>query len=120
MRNLQFQDIFKMIRILKKAGLSKQARTVMLKAAEKMTEVKEGEEKAAINPKDLGMDFIFSIIENLGDAEDEVYVFFADLTGQSLEDIKKKELDELVGMINDFLQIPNLNSFFSKVFQLMK
>lgn len=111
MRNLQFQDTFKILRIMKKAGLSRQARTLMLKAAES-----EGD----IDVKSLGMDFIFSVLENLGDAEDEMYAFFADLTGKSTDDIKQMDLDEMVGMFEDFLSLPNLKTFFSKAFNMMK
>lgn len=115
MRNLQFQDVFKVIRILKKAGLSKQARIMMIKAAEK-----QKDDKIAIDVKELGIDFIFTILENLGDAEDEVYSFFADLTRKEVDVIKKQELDEMVGMFESFLKIPNLNSFLPKVLSMMK
>ena len=111
MRNLQFQDTFKMLRILKKAGVSRQARTMMAMAAES---------KDKLNIKELGMDFIFSVLESLGDAEDEVYAFFASLTGKELKAVKEMNLDEMVGMFEDFLSLPDLKNFFSKVFKLMK
>lgn len=123
MRNLQFQDLFKVIRILKKSGLSKQARTIMLKVAEQKAAAQANDSKdtpPTINAKELGMDFIFSVIENLGEAEDEFYSFFADLTGKTVDEIKKLELDEMVGMFEDFLKLPNLNNFFSKVSNMMK
>lgn len=96
---------------MKKAGLSRQARQFMLMAAES---------KENLDIKSLGMDFIFTVLENMGDAEDDVYAFFADLTGKEVKAIREMDLDEMVGMFEDFLQIPNLKNFFSKVLQSMK
>lgn len=114
MRNLQFQDIFKVIRILKKAGLSKQARTIMVKAAEAQANNKE------LDVKQLGLDFIFSILENSAEAEQEVYEFFAELKGSKPEEIKKMEFEEMMGMFEDFLKLPNLKGFFLKVSSMTK
>lgn len=111
MRNLQFSDVFAVIRIVKKAGLSRQARSMAVKAAES---------KGGIDPKELGMEFIFSIIEGLGDSQEEVISFFAKLKGVEESEIEKLSLEETVGMFEDFLKLPGLKGFFSKVLNTMK
>jgi gamma-glutamyl:cysteine ligase YbdK (ATP-grasp superfamily) len=108
MRDLKFPDVFTVIRIIKKAGISRQARAIFAETSEDTTQ------------KEIGARFLFSCVENLGEAQEEITDFLA-----SLKQIEKKELenlsiDETIEMISEFLNHPGLKNFLSSVSKLMK
>jgi gamma-glutamyl:cysteine ligase YbdK (ATP-grasp superfamily) len=108
MRELKFPDVFTVIRIIKKAGISKQVRSIFAEVDEQATE------------KELGAKFIFSVIENLGEAQDEITEFLASLKEVDKATVEQLSLEETMELIMDFLNHPGLKSFLLSVSKLMK
>lgn len=108
MRELKFPDVFTVIRIIKKAGISKQVRSIFADATEETSQ------------KEIGAKFLFSCIENLGEAETEITEFLASLKEVDKVNIEKMSLEETTVLIMDFLGHPGLKSFLSGVSKLMK
>jgi len=101
MRNLKFQDTFAVARILKKMHIR--------------PDVKDG-----MTQEQLGADLIFKFVENIGEAEEEVLAFLADLNGMEPKELAELDFEETVKMIEEFKNIKGLRSFFQQVGKLMK
>jgi hypothetical protein len=108
MRDLKFTDVFAVIRIIKKAEISAQARDIFASVDKDSTE------------KEIGAKFLFSCLENLGQAETEITEFLASLKGVSKEDIKKLNLEQTTELIMEFVNHKGMKSFLSSVSHLMK
>ncbi|WHY75705.1 hypothetical protein QNH20_16425 [Neobacillus sp. WH10] len=108
MRSLKFPDVFAVIRIIKKAGISRQVRAIFAETSEETSQ------------KEIGAKFIFLCIENLGEAQAEITEFLASIKEVSKEDIENLTLEETTELIKDFLNHPGLKSFLSSVSALMK
>lgn len=108
MRDLKFTDVFTVIRIIKKAGISKQVRGIFADMDDKSSE------------KEVGAKFIFSVIENLGEAQEEITEFLASLKEIDKSELEKLSIEETMDLIMDFLNHPGLKSFLSSVSKLMK
>jgi hypothetical protein len=107
-RDLKFTDVFTVIRIIKKAGISKQVRGIFAEMDEDSSE------------KEVGAKFIFSVIENLGEAQEEITEFLASLKEIEKTEIEQLSIEETMDLIMDFLNHPGLKSFLSSVSKLMK
>jgi hypothetical protein len=108
MRDLKFPDVFAVIRIIKKAGISRQVRTIFAESGEETSQ------------KELGAKFLFSVIENLAEAQTEITEFLASLKETNKEEVEKLSLEETMELLTDFLNHPGLKSFLSSVSKLMK
>jgi hypothetical protein len=108
MRSLKFPDVFAVIRIIKKAGISRQVRGIFAESGEETSQ------------KEIGAKFLFSCIENLGEAQEEITEFLASLKEVEKKEIEKLDLEETAELITDFLNHPGLKSFLSSVSKLMK
>ena len=116
MRGLQFQDVFTVARILKKMKLT--AQTIKDLTPEKIDKKNKAQLEAA--QQEMGMKIMFTLIENLGEAEEEFYKFIADLKRTDAESIKTMGFDELGQLVNEFKEMKGLNGFFTQVSKLMK
>lgn len=101
MRKLGFKDIFTVSRILKKMKLQ-------VEFAKGMTE------------EQMGTKFILAFVESIGEAEEEVTGFLADLKGLNDKQIKDLDLNQTFDLIMEFKEIPDLQDFFTRVSKLMK
>ncbi|MCM3665509.1 hypothetical protein M3204_13915 [Mesobacillus subterraneus] len=101
MRNLKFKDAFAVSRILKKMHIR--------------PDVQDG-----MTQEQLGADLVFKFVENIGEAEEEVLEFLADLKGIKPDELAKMDFEEAAKMIEDFKNIKGLQSFFQQVGKLMK
>jgi hypothetical protein len=108
MRDLKFPDVFAVIRIIKKAGISEQARTIFAGIDKNTTE------------KEIGAKFLFACIENLEQAQGEITEFMASLKEVKKEEIENLSLEETTELITEFLNHKGLKSFLSSVSHLMK
>ncbi|TWE06401.1 hypothetical protein FB550_102423 [Neobacillus bataviensis] len=108
MRDLKFTDVFAVIRIIKKAEISSQARAIFAGIDKNTTE------------KEIGAKFLFSCLENLGQAQSEITEFLANLKGVEKSEIENLSLEETTGMIMEFMNHKGLKSFLSSVSHLMK
>jgi hypothetical protein len=108
MRELKFPDVFTVIRIIKKAGISKHVRAIFADSTEETSQ------------KEIGAKFLFSCIENLGEAQAEITEFLASLKEVDEKVIENMSLEETTELIMDFLEHPGLKGFLSSVSKLMK
>lgn len=101
MRNLKLKDAFTVSRILKKMHIRPDL-------------------SDEITQEQLGADLIFKFVENIGEAEDEVTVFLADLLEIDVETLKEKDFDEMISIIEEFKNLKGIQGFFTQVGKLMK
>lgn len=120
--------VFKLSRILKKTGLARQALALFKpdKKAEKGLSPEENADKdlssEAVKAKreEMGMDIIASIIENAGEAENEVYDLMAIMSGVPVADIKKMELKDVQAFIRAVGETEDLKDFFTQALRSAK
>ncbi|CAM3678787.1 hypothetical protein GCM10009865_47630 [Aeromicrobium ponti] len=108
MRDLKFTDVFAVVRIIKKAGISEQARSIFAGINKDTTE------------KEIGAKFLFSCIENLGEAQAEITEFLASLKEVQVSEIEKLKLEDTMELMTEFMNHKGLKSFLSSVSHLMK
>lgn len=101
MRSLKFTDVFTVSRILKKMQIKPNF-------------------SADHTQESLGAEIIIKFFENLGDAEEEVTSFLADLKGMSKEDFQKLSFEESAKVLQEFKEMPGLKGFLDSVTKLMK
>lgn len=101
MRQLKFKDTFTVSRILKKMKIK--------------PDVKDG-----ITQEEFGAAILFKFIENLGDAEEEVTAFLADLKGIKSEELSELDMDQFGEIIEEFKNLKGLQGFFMQVGKLMQ
>lgn len=100
MRNLELRDVFTLSRILKKMQLKIDTK--------------------GFSAEELGNNLLFQFIENIGEAEKEVTEFLADLKGIDVERLRSSSIEEVFAMIDEFKELPGLNTFFTQVGKSMK
>jgi hypothetical protein len=98
MRALKTKDIFTVSRILKKMKIK--------------PEVNQDTTQAQ-----LGVELMIQFVQNLGEAEEEVSAFFADLKGITPAEFAELDLEETAEIINEFKQLKGLNAFLSQAFK---
>lgn len=101
MRSLKLKDAFAVSRILKKMHIRPDI-------AEGMTE------------QHFGTELIMKFVENIGEAEEEVLAFIADLKGMDKEELANLDFEEAATLIEDFKNLKGLQGFFTQVGKLMK
>jgi hypothetical protein len=101
MRSLKLKDAFTVSRILKKMQIR--------------PDISDG-----ITQEQLGAEIIFKFIENIGDAEEEVIAFLADLKGMKPETLTELDFDEVVNILEEFKNLKGIQGFFQQVGKLMK
>lgn len=131
MRGLQLQDVFTVVKMLKKMNLNKDSLKGLyekfdpksvdvtgMNEEEAKNRIKEAKEEA-LNSK--GMEVLFVILENIGEAEEDFYKLIADLKEFSDPNTAKKMSFEELGMfINEIRGLKGLNGFFTQVSKFMK
>lgn len=101
MRSLVFKDVFTVSRILKKMKIR--------------PEIVDG-----ISQEQFGAEVFFKFIENIGDAEEEVIAFIADLKGIKAKELANMDFEQVNNLIEEFKEMKGLKGFFTQVGKLMK
>ncbi|MEG1704794.1 MAG: hypothetical protein RR090_12165 [Niameybacter sp.] len=111
MRRLQFQDAFKVARIIKKGSIKEAL----------VSKVQEINAKGVKDQEKVGIDIIFTLLECAGDeaVEQELYSFLASVFELEAEEVKTMELDPLMHYFKQLSQENNLADFFKKATNLM-
>lgn len=131
MRGLQLQDVFTVVKMLKKMNLNKDSlkglyekfdpKTVDIEGltdAQAKKKIKEAKEEA-LNSK--GMEVLFVILENIGEAEEDFYKLIADLKQYADSDTARKmSFEELGIFVNEIREMKGLKGFFTQVSKFMK
>ncbi|WP_100406265.1 hypothetical protein [Bacillus solitudinis] len=101
MRSLVFKDVFTMSRILKKMQI-------------------KPEYKKSMSQEELGIEIMLKVVEGIGDAEQEVTAFLADLKGIDVGRLATFDAEETFALIEEFKEHPQVNSFLQRAIKLMK
>jgi hypothetical protein len=101
-RELIFNDAFKLSRILKKINIKNEI------------DVKDKTQE------EVGVSMFLAVGENLHLAEKEINDFMGDLFGMSGEDFGKQGTDEVLKCFDEFKNSKGVTSFFKLAAQLMK
>lgn len=112
MRKLNFEDVFTITKIIKKMNIKNEIK-------ECIGSVNKSD-KSKSSVESLGIDIALIFIENVGNAEREVYSLFSSLTGKKVEEVKKLELTEIVDMIKELFTNEDVKKVFSTALNLKK
>lgn len=105
MRNLNNKDLFKVMRIMRKANIKEEFINMEL--------------PDDLNEDQFGTMMIFQVIESAPQAEKEIFEFLADVGGVSVKEIENDEF-ELLPKIIDHLQTQDkLITFLKQAFKSM-
>ena len=114
MRNLQFQDVFTMSKIIKKTGIKNEVKDIFID-----TENRTGKHNNEIT-QEQGLQLSLLLFENLHYAEDEIFEFLTDLSGIKSEKLKKLSIGETIELFKAFGKLEGLENFFASAAKLMK
>lgn len=78
-------------------------------------EIKDG-----VTQEQFGADLVFNFLENIGEAEEEVLGFIADLKGIKPDELANMDFEQVGTIIDEFKQMKGLKGFFTQVGKLMK
>ena len=108
MRTLQNTDIFAFGRILSKANLKEEIKTI---ATDKNA-----------TPESLGFDLLFTLFTNCSNrqVEEEIFVFLASLFDEDVETVKEMDPFETVEKLKDVADWEKWKDFFSLGAKLVK
>lgn len=111
MRELQLQDAFDVVRLIKKSGMKQVLQEVLI----------EGR-KSNASAEEIGIKVLMSLMDAAGDEamQKEVYALLGSITELGDEAIKTISLDGFADILKQFKEKNNLKSFFAAVKALMK
>lgn len=117
-RGFIFSDVFLVVKILKKIGITRLKETL---TADKITELmnKDTEESSKILGFNLIMEVMGIVFENLELVEDDVYKLFAGLTGKDTEEVRNLPFGTVVEIVKEILGKDNTMDFFQDVSKLV-
>lgn len=104
MRKLQSTDFFSFTRIIKKMGIRKEIKDL----ATTLGKTKDKE----IAEKEMQIELIMIFIENIGNAETEVYKFVANISEKTQEELK--DLDIFMESLEAIFKDKTITSFFKQ------
>ncbi|MFS0864127.1 hypothetical protein [Fredinandcohnia sp. 179-A 10B2 NHS] len=108
---LTTKHLFPLIRLVNKLKLKEDIKSFYFNKAD-VTD-KTQEEKDRIQ-QEKGMDFIFSLLEKVPNAEDEFYSFLALYSGKKKEEIVESDLSLPIEILKDIIQDKNFVVFFQQ------
>lgn len=106
MRKLQFQDTFKVSRLIKKTGI----KDILINA------FKEGK-KEGVSQEDIGVDTFFAVLESVLEEENEatIYEFMAGIAETDPEKVKCMSFEELKEFFRQLAKENDLEFFLKLV-----
>lgn len=114
LRELKFQDVFTISRIIKKTGIKDEIKGIFY---DKVDE--SGMENTDVT-QEQGLQLALILFENIHRAENEIYEFLSDLSGIDKEKILELSLDETMKLLLSFGQMEGIGNFFGSAAKLMK
>lgn len=101
MRNLKFKDVFTLSEIIDKMGLKADINKLF-------DEAKKADDAQAY----VGGQLMMLMVSRIYKAEKEVYTFFADLTGKTVQEVEDMSLSEMKDLIKELVK-SDIMSFFN-------
>jgi hypothetical protein len=105
MRNLNNKDLFKIMRILRKANIKEDL--LKMKMPKNATD------------QESGMMLLLQFMESAPNAEKEIFEFLADVGGVEVENLENDEFDLLPDIIQHLTKQEKLVNFLSQAFKSM-
>lgn len=107
MRDLSFEDMFTISKIIKKMNIKNEIKVLIMDA--KKDKKADGENAA----QSLGIDVALIFVENIGSAEREVYQLFASLIEKKVEEVKKMKATEVFEIVKGLFENEDAKKVFS-------
>lgn len=108
---LQTQDMFKLLKIVKKTGMFENIKDLF-----KNVQGKSKEELEKVQTE-VGMDIVIGILSGLDNAENEIYELVGSVTGKKAKEVAEQDLTTTMEVIQEILKSEVFKSFlhfFSK------
>lgn len=106
-RGLKTKDLFSIIRIIKKMNMKGEIK----KLVTDITGKTEKEKKVAM--QGLKADLMMLFIENITNAEQEIYKFLGSLSDKTPQEIEDQELEDTLEMIEELFKQEKFKDFLS-------
>ncbi len=106
-RGLRTKDLFSIIRIIKKMNMKGEIK----KLVTDITGKTEKEKKVAM--QGLKADLMMLFIENIANAEQEIYKFLGDLASKTSQEIENQSPKDTIKMLEELLSTENFGDFLS-------
>ena len=104
MRKLELSDVFKLSEMIDVMGIDLDLNQLIKKA-----NTKEGDMQS-----NVGSELAFMFIKKIYKAEKLVYKFIADLSGETLQDVKKYNIKQLITFFTDLFNDEDFTDFFTQ------
>lgn len=116
-RPITSMDLFPMMRIISKIGVDK-----FKKAFESVSFKQDDSGNVDVEAVGFGVfvDIIGVIVDNLPNAENEIYDFLASVTGQGVKTLKNLPPADFLNLIVDVVKRPEFKDFFSVASKLVR
>ena len=125
MRSLNANDLFAMMRIINKIGISevkKMFSSAELKKliADTMKDGKVDDNAANAVGMQVMIELACLVTSHIPDCQSEIYDFMASLTGMKVKDIASLDMIVFVEMVMDVFRKPEFKDFFQRLVGLLK
>lgn len=106
-RNLKTKDLFSFTRIIKKMNMKSEIKELVQDVTGKTDEEKKAAEQ------ELKIDLILMFVENIGNAEQEIYKLLADLSDKKPQEIEEQSPKDTFEMVNELFNEEGFGDFLS-------
>lgn len=125
LRNLNANDLFAMMRIVNKIGISevkKMFSSAELKKllSDTMKDGKVDDNAVSAVGMQVMLELACLVTSHIPDCQNEIYDFMASLTGKKAKDIATLDMIVFVNMVMDVFKKPEFKDFFQQLVALLK
>lgn len=113
MRKLGLKDAFALSKMMKSAGVRDEIANLANNIIERQ---KAGQ---SISSNEIGIEFFIALIESAGAIEDKFYELYADIKGDTPDNVKNYDLGTVKADIKSLIDDNDLKSFFRSASALM-
>lgn len=112
MRNLNNKDLFKIMRIVRKAGIKEKIVGMKLPRNDK------GE--VTLSENEWGIMLILEVVDGAPDAENDIFEFLADIGGVEQKELEDDEFELLPDIVKHLTNQKKFTSFLEQAFNSAK
>lgn len=122
LRNIQANDLFALVKMLKKLGIKDLKSVFNTSEIKSLREKKKNGEK--IDYVEIGINGVMSIltilIENIDNIENDFYVFVGNIANTEPTEIATMKIDKFMELINEIVHKEEFKDFFNQALKLIK
>ncbi|SHH36091.1 hypothetical protein [Clostridium grantii] len=111
MRNIVTADLFTIAKIVKKMNVKQQLKQILFSNVEDIKGKTDNE--IILAKKEAQFEIIMMIIENIDNAEQDLYAFLAKITEQKAKDIQNMEIDKFIELMQELFESESFNKVFT-------